>query len=101
MVEFLRRLFLTGIGALTLTKEKVEEIVEMLVKKGEITAEEGRQFVRDVLKRVEEGRKVLEEKIEMGVKKMIEKADLVTKEELKDLSKRVTLLEEKIKDLIK
>ncbi|MDI6703397.1 MAG: hypothetical protein QME40_01795 [bacterium] len=101
MIEFLRRFFLTGLGALTLTKEKIEEIVETLIKKGEITVEEGKQFVKDILRHTEEGKKILEEKIDVGVKKVIERMDLATKKELNDLSEKVSVLEKKIKESTK
>lgn len=99
MIEFLRRFFLTGVGAIALTKEKTEEIVETLIKKGELTAEEGKQFVKDILKRTEEGKKFLEEKIDTGVKKVIEKMDLATKKEVDDLNEKVSALEKEIEEL--
>ena len=38
----LRKVFLAGVGALATTVEKSQEIVDDLVKKGELTVEQGR-----------------------------------------------------------
>ena len=38
----LRKVFLAGVGALATTVEKSQEIVDALVKKGELTVEQGK-----------------------------------------------------------
>lgn len=40
--EDLRKLLLAGIGAVAITAEKSKEVVEDLVKKGELTVEQGK-----------------------------------------------------------
>ena len=40
----LRKVFLAGIGALATTVEKSQEIVDDLVKKGELTVDQGKQL---------------------------------------------------------
>ena len=40
--EDLRKLLLVGIGAVAITAEKSKEVVEDLVKKGELTVEQGK-----------------------------------------------------------
>lgn len=40
--EGLRKVFLAGVGALATTVEKSQEIVDALVKKGELTVEQGK-----------------------------------------------------------
>lgn len=42
--EGLRKVFLAGVGALATGVEKSQEIVDDLVKKGEITVEQGKQL---------------------------------------------------------
>jgi hypothetical protein len=36
----LKEMFLAGLGAVSLTKDKLEEIAQELIKRGELTAEE-------------------------------------------------------------
>ena len=40
--ESIRKLILAGIGAAVATKEKSEEVLKELVKKGELTVEQGK-----------------------------------------------------------
>ena len=40
--ESIRKLLLAGIGAAAITKEKGEEVLRELVKKGELTVEQGK-----------------------------------------------------------
>lgn len=42
----LTRIFLAGVGALAVTAEKSKEVVDELVKKGELTVERGRFSTR-------------------------------------------------------
>jgi polyhydroxyalkanoate synthesis regulator phasin len=44
MSEELKKFFLAGLGAAAITAEKSKEIVDELVKKGELTLEQGKQL---------------------------------------------------------
>ena len=56
--EGLRKLILAGIGAVAATKEKSEVILDELVKKGELTVEQGKvlneELKRDIKEKVKE-----------------------------------------------
>lgn len=46
--EGVKKVFLAGIGALSLTAEKSKELLEGLVARGELTVEEGREMAREL-----------------------------------------------------
>jgi len=50
--EGIRKVFLAGVGAVAITGEKAAEIVEELVKKGELTVEEGKALNEDLKKKM-------------------------------------------------
>ena len=52
--EGLRKIVLAGIGALDTTYEKSSEIVDELVKKGEITVEQGKALNTELKRKVSE-----------------------------------------------
>ncbi|KFI69068.1 MAG: phasin family protein [Bifidobacterium merycicum] len=52
--EGLRKIVLAGIGALATTYEKSSEIVDELVKKGEITVEQGKALNTELKRKVSE-----------------------------------------------
>jgi polyhydroxyalkanoate synthesis regulator phasin len=52
----LRKVFLAGVGALATTVEKSQEIVDDLVKKGEITVEQGKALNTELKRKASEAR---------------------------------------------
>ncbi|NMN00560.1 hypothetical protein G1C96_1139 [Bifidobacterium sp. DSM 109958] len=52
--EGLRKVFLAGVGALATTYEKGSEIVDDLVKKGELTVEQGKTLNEELRRTVRE-----------------------------------------------
>ena len=52
--EVLRKIVLAGIGALATTYDKSSEIVDELVKKGEITVEQGKALNTELKRKVSE-----------------------------------------------
>lgn len=53
--EGLRKVFLAGVGAITTTGEKGAKVIDDLVKKGELTVEEGKILNSDLAKKVSSG----------------------------------------------
>ena len=58
----LRKVFLAGVGALATTVEKSQEIVDDLVKKGELTVEQGKALNAELKHKVEEAKEAPEAK---------------------------------------
>lgn len=52
--EGLRKVFLAGVGALATTVEKGQEIVDDLVKKGELTVEQGKALNTELKRKAQE-----------------------------------------------
>lgn len=50
----LRKVFLAGVGALATTVEKSQEIVDDLVKKGELTVEQGKALNTELKRKASE-----------------------------------------------
>ena len=96
MFELIQKTILAGIGAVTMTKEKVEELVDELIKRGEVTSEERPKIVQDLLARVEESERVLEEKLNKAVEKAIGRLGIPTKADLNALGKKIGRLTGKV-----
>lgn len=84
----LKKIILMGIGAAAMTAEKSQQIVDELVKKGELTVEQGKELnqelKRNVKKTIDEAaeKKEAEEKKEPGLE---EKIAMMSAEELEKL----------------
>ena len=89
MFDIFKKGVLMGLGAITITKEKVEEVVDELIKKGELAKDERSNAIQDLLKKAEEQEKVLIDKVSAEVNKAIEKLGVPTKQDLERLEKRI------------
>ncbi len=101
MSEMLRKMGLFSIGVISLTQEKAEEFTQEMIKKGEMSREEGKKFVRDVLSEKEKQIKDIEEKIDEKVEKVIQKSGLVMRSDLDALENKIEKLERTIQSISK
>ena len=80
----IKKLILMGIGAAAMTVEKSQQIVDELVKKGELTVEQGKE---------------LNQELKRNVKKSIDEAAVAAKEKEAEAEKKVEGLEKQIEGL--
>ena len=52
--EGVRKVFLAGVGAIAVTGEKSKKVIEELVKKGEITVDEGKTLNEELKRKMDE-----------------------------------------------
>lgn len=80
-----------GLGLLMYSREKVEELVEELVDKGEVAKKDARQVAGELVQRGAEQREELKKLIQGEVTKALDhvnvakKEDLVTKDEIREI----------------
>ena len=96
MIEFIRRGILLGLGALSLTHEKAKAFVDEMVKRGEVTREEGGRLVDEILDKVKEQEKAITEKISVEIRKAIDSLGVASKEDVARLEKRIEDLSKKL-----
>ncbi len=96
MFELLEKAVLTGLGALSLTQKKAEEILTELKDKYKLSEEEGKVFLDRIQGIAKEGRERVGEIAETEVKKVIERVGLVSRDEFDRLQKRVDELERRL-----
>ena len=94
--DIIKKAINLGYGALIMTKENVEELMDEMVKKGEIKKDEAKAQVREVFNKILSSKKEIESKIEEVVEKVLHKLDIPTRKELQQMEKK---LEEIIKRL--
>ncbi len=96
MQDVLKKVFNLGLGAIVITKEKAEEVVKELVRKGEVGEEESRKLVNKLIEKGQESRKEMQTQIEKTVKGVIEKLDISTRSELEGLKSEIERLKENL-----
>jgi len=91
----LKKILLVGIGAAATTVEKSSQIIDDLVKKGEITVEQGKELNKELqhnVKKTMEARKLDAETIEKKLAKM-------SADEIELLKAKIREAEETIEDI--
>jgi len=98
MFELFEKAVLTGIGALSLTQKKGEELLGELKEKYKFSEEEGKAFIDKIQGVAKETREKITEAAEAEVKKTVERIGLVAKSDFDALQQRVEELEKKLAD---
>jgi Uncharacterized conserved protein len=96
MQDILKKALSLGLGALLVSKDKIEDVVNELVKKGELGQEEGKNLVNELIEKGEASVNEVEVKIEKIVKSVTEKLDFPTRKELNEIKSEIELLKEKL-----
>jgi polyhydroxyalkanoate synthesis regulator phasin len=87
MNKLLKNAILFGMGAVYYSKEKIEEVIKDLNDEN-ITPEESKKFVQEVMSKADEYRKVQEKEIRKTVAQIIKDFNLATKEDIEKFSKK-------------
>ncbi|MDR4497765.1 MAG: phasin family protein [Candidatus Scalindua sp.] len=96
MQDLIKKALSLGLGAMLVSKDKVEEVVNELVKRGELGQEEGKTLVSELVKKGEASVNEVEGIIEKIVKSVMEKLSLPTRKELNELKSEIEELKEKV-----
>jgi polyhydroxyalkanoate synthesis regulator phasin len=99
MANLFEKGFLAGLGLLDLSQEKAKELVDELVKRGEMSRQEGAKFVQGAMERAQEERKTMEERLRSGLEGAFARMNLATKDDLARLEKRVAALEGHLEEM--
>ncbi len=100
-MEIIRRLALMGLGIISLSEERLKELIREMEEKGEMSKEEGEELYKKILSKAQEERKAVEDRVRGKVKEVLERMDIVTREDLQRLERKVNNLERKVRELMK
>jgi len=95
MADLIKKTILAGLGVLSLSREKAEEITKDLIKRGELAKTDEAKFVRDLMDLVKKNKAGLEEKIEKAVRKALAKLEIPTRKDIDDLKEEINKLSRK------
>lgn len=100
MMDGLRRIVDAGFGALSLTRERAEALVDDLVKKGEVGGEEREHLIRQLVSRGQTERQALGQFVNEQVGKVMHSQPLATKQDLEAMEARLTAAIRQLQDLM-
>jgi polyhydroxyalkanoate synthesis regulator phasin len=99
MMSSIRKLLLASLGLVDLTKEKAEQVVADLVERGEMTSQEGEDFLAELFQRVDTEKDQMLHRIQKESRKLMYGMGVASKEEVQELRLRVDRLEDRLKSM--
>lgn len=96
MKEIIKKCFLLGLGAASITKAKAEKIVRELAKKGAVNKKDSRQLVRRVLEMANKERIRVQGLAKKEANRIIKKGEFISRGEAKKLKNRISNLEKRL-----
>lgn len=109
MFEIMKKSLLAGIGAIAMTEDKIQELIDEVVKKGEISEQEGKSLVKELQNAVDEQRAKVTQMVDEQINRVLKELHLVSKHDIADLEqnlkkdfskveKRLAKLEKQLKE---
>jgi polyhydroxyalkanoate synthesis regulator phasin len=98
MIEMIEKTLLAGIGALSLTQKKTEELIDELQKQFNLSEDKGRELLAKLQETAKENQNRLEDLAREEVRKASDRLGLVTAAEFEKLRKKVHQLEKQLKE---
>lgn len=89
MKDLFKKAFYLGVGAVSVTAEKIESLVDELVQRGAANQSERGKLIEEFMEKAREQEKILSAK----VKEMVQTYGFATKRELDELRQRLETLE--------
>jgi polyhydroxyalkanoate synthesis regulator phasin len=96
MKESVRKIGLIGAGLWAMTEEKINELVKDLVDEGDISKEEGKKAIQELIEESKKQTVDFEKKVSEKMQDAISKKDIFTKKDMNELESRIKDLEEEI-----
>ncbi|GGF95609.1 phasin family protein [Paenibacillus aceti] len=93
MSDLLKKAISLGWGLTIVSKEKVESIVDELVRRGELAPSESKQFVERLIDKGAEEQERFKELVNEQVRTVMQGMGLATVKEVEELKRRVAELE--------
>ncbi|MHB1389710.1 MAG: phasin family protein [Thermoleophilia bacterium] len=94
--DMMEKVFLMGVGAATLTREAVQDIVDELVKRGQMTREQGQQIIDKAADRAVAETGSIRGKATEAYQDALHAAGVATQEHVEELERRISVLEAKV-----
>ena len=98
MKDFFRKTFLFSVGAATVTKEKIEEFVEDLIRKGQASEKDRARLVDEYLQKIKEQEKEFSQRVKQLISKTLAEMGIPTRDEINALEARIAALEAKLQE---
>jgi len=95
-MDILKKTYLASLGAIEITKNKAEELIDTLIKKGEIKKGERANAVMELMDKVHDNVKTFKDKVSAEVEEKVSRMKVAKKTDMENLEKKVDSLIESL-----
>ncbi len=88
-----KKIWLAGVGAMALTMEKAQELIEMLIRKGELTVEQGKALNEELKHDMREKVKTTVSQSKLCVEGVIDSLGKMRKEDIAAIKAKLAAME--------
>lgn len=99
MIDLLKKIMFTGVGMASMTKDKISDLAQEVIKKGKLSEKEGKELLDELMKKSEGAQKELETRTEKLVKESLKKMNLASRDDLLKLENKLKKLTKSVKAL--
>ncbi len=99
MSDLFKKAISLGVGLTIVSKEKVEKVVEDLVKRGELAPSESKALVDRLVERGEEERGVFKSAVHEQVERVLKELKIPVQSDVAELEARIAVLERRVAEL--
>ncbi len=100
-MDVLKKLTLASIGAVKMTREKVEEMFDEMVKRGEMTSDERSEAIKNFVEKSKDSAGKLKERVEEIAGRFTQKFSARFDDQMSTLAEKIEKLSAKVADLEK
>ena len=97
-MDIIRKAVFLGLGAISLTKDKADELVDDLIKRGEVASAERFKTIDRLLKEADRQEKELQRRIDSTVQKVVTDMGLATRRDLEEIAETLKKIEARMAD---
>jgi polyhydroxyalkanoate synthesis regulator phasin len=99
MDDLFKKTISFGVGLFDYTKEKVENLVDEMVKRGEVSQQDSSQAVEELWEKAEQEQSAFWNKVKTYINSIIDEMPLVRRADVKALEERLAALEKTVGEL--
>jgi len=94
MQDYMKKAILMGAGLVVMTADKMKEMMDDLVKKGELSEKEARETLEEMKEKSQQIQKDWEERVEQTIDGVLRHLNIPSRKELDELKDRLAKLEQ-------
>lgn len=93
MADVLEKTVALGLGTILMTRDKAQEMIDDLVKRGQMSQDDAGKMVDEIMERGREGRQEIMAMVKDQVKNVLDQMNVATKDDIAHLEREIRKLD--------